>query len=124
MKRRNLSGIYIFDKFPGEDHQVSTCIEDCQTKTLENWISNNKNLYWLDSVEKRLLNTFSQMMNCIADSTDKEGIELITNEMHKYLNEINTTIQDELERYHNRILFLCRYIHDFADLFDIINTED
>jgi len=123
MKRRNLSGIYIFDSFPGENHLIPTCIEDCQAKTLLDWMS-SKDEHWLESVEKHLLNTFSQMMNCIADPADKEGIELIINEMHKHLNEINTTIQDELERYRNRIFFLCRYIHDIADLFDIINKED
>ena len=123
MKRRNLSGIYIFDKFPGEDHQVPTCIEDCQTKTLENLIF-KKDEYWLEFAETRLLNTFNQMMNSIADFTDKEGMDIIINEMHKHLNELNDTAQEKLEKCRNRIFFLCRYIHDIADLFDIINKED
>ena len=28
LKRRDLSGIYIFDTFPGESHRRPTCIED------------------------------------------------------------------------------------------------
>lgn len=30
LKRRDLSGIYIFDTFPGEQKRQPTCIEDCQ----------------------------------------------------------------------------------------------
>ena len=33
LKRRDLSGIFIFDTFPGEIHRRPTCIEDCQTET-------------------------------------------------------------------------------------------
>lgn len=37
-KRRNLSGIYIFDKFPEEEHREPTCIEDCQEETRKKWL--------------------------------------------------------------------------------------
>lgn len=37
-KRRNISGIYIFDKFPNEDKRQPTCIEDCQQETRRKWI--------------------------------------------------------------------------------------
>lgn len=29
MKRRNLSGIFIFDKLEGEEKPTPTCLEDC-----------------------------------------------------------------------------------------------
>lgn len=38
MKRRNLTGIYIFDKFPDEERRVPTCIEDCQEETRKAWL--------------------------------------------------------------------------------------
>lgn len=28
--RRNISGIYIFDKFPSDERHRPTCVEDCQ----------------------------------------------------------------------------------------------
>ena len=37
-KRRNLSGIYIFDKFPEDERRFPTCIEDCQEETRKKWL--------------------------------------------------------------------------------------
>lgn len=37
-KRRNISGIYIFDKFPDDEKRQPTCIEDCQQETRRRWI--------------------------------------------------------------------------------------
>lgn len=39
MKRYNVSGIYIFDKFPGEEERHPTCVEDCQEETRLKWLS-------------------------------------------------------------------------------------
>ena len=36
--RRNLSGIYIFDKFEGEEKRQPTCFEDCQESTQDKWL--------------------------------------------------------------------------------------
>lgn len=38
MKRYGLSGIYIFDKFPGEERRQPTCIEDCQEEARAQWL--------------------------------------------------------------------------------------
>lgn len=38
MIRRNISGIYIFDKFPEEEKRQPTCIEDCQSTTRNEWL--------------------------------------------------------------------------------------
>ena len=35
-KRRGLSGIFIFDQFPGEERREPTCVEDCQKETRKN----------------------------------------------------------------------------------------
>ena len=37
-KRRGLSGIFIFDQFPGEEHRKPTCVEDCQEETRKKWL--------------------------------------------------------------------------------------
>jgi len=38
MKRRNLSGIFIFDKFEDEEKREPTCFEDCQEATQDKWL--------------------------------------------------------------------------------------
>ena len=67
-KRRNLSGIYIFDTFPGEDKRQPTCIEDCQEETRKNW---------LESLEKEsLINTVEHLcetLRCISDQFEIVG---------------------------------------------------
>lgn len=48
--RRNLSGIFIFDKLEGEEKPTPTCLEDCTPET---------RLKWLEGLEKGAL------INCI-----------------------------------------------------------
>ena len=38
MKRRNLSGIFIFDKLEGEEKPTPTCLEDCTPETRLKWL--------------------------------------------------------------------------------------
>ncbi len=40
--RRNLTGIYIFDKFKGEEKRQPTCFEDCQESTQDKWLKGLK----------------------------------------------------------------------------------
>lgn len=51
MKRYNLSGIYIFDQFPGENRRAPTCIEDCSKDTRKKWISTLDNEALMDVIE-------------------------------------------------------------------------
>ena len=37
--RRNLSGIFIFDKLEGEEKPIPTCIEDCTPETKLKWLA-------------------------------------------------------------------------------------
>jgi hypothetical protein len=39
IRRRNLSGIYIFEKFEDEEKRQPTCFEDCTEETQDRWIS-------------------------------------------------------------------------------------
>lgn len=36
--RRNLTGIYIFDKLDGEEKRQPTCFEDCNESTQDKWL--------------------------------------------------------------------------------------
>lgn len=42
MKRRNLSGIYIFEKFEDEEKRKPTCFEDCTESTQDEWLDSLK----------------------------------------------------------------------------------
>lgn len=62
MKRYGLSGIYIFDKFPGEEKRQPTCIEDCQEET---------RTQWLEGLEKEaLINTVNLLCDTLHKFTD------------------------------------------------------
>lgn len=57
MTRYNLSGIYIFDQFEGEDKRKPTCIEDCQDATRQ---------AWLEALEKEnLINIINHLCNTV-----------------------------------------------------------
>lgn len=65
-KRRNLSGIYIFDQFPNEERRQPTCIEDCQEEVRKKW---------LDSLEKEALtNVVNHLCETLRSLSDQFGI--------------------------------------------------
>lgn len=51
--RRNLSGIYIFEKFPEEEKRQPTCFEDCLPETQDKW---------LDSLTPEALKSLSKQL--------------------------------------------------------------
>ena len=67
LKRRNISGIYIFDKFPDEEKRKPTCFEDCQPETQDEW---------LDSLEPEALKNLAKMLaDKLIFICDEFGIE-------------------------------------------------
>ena len=65
-KRRNLSGIYIFDKFPEDERRQPTCIEDCQEETRKKW---------LETLEKEaLISTVEHLCETLRTISDQFGI--------------------------------------------------
>lgn len=61
--RRNLTGIYIFDKFEGEEKRQPTCFEDCQESTQDKWLEE------LD--REALVNLAKQLGNTIKNIGDQ-----------------------------------------------------
>lgn len=65
MKRRNLSGIYIFEKFEDEEKRQPTCFEDCTEETQDRW---------LESLDRealiRLAKSLGQTLNIIGNEFD------------------------------------------------------
>ena len=67
MKRRNLSGIYIFEQFDTDRQRQPTCFEDCTEAT------QNK---WLDSLElEALKNLAKKLANTLIEVADFAGIQ-------------------------------------------------
>ena len=66
MTRRNLSGIYIFEKFEGEENREPTCFEDCTEATQDKW---------LDSLEKEALKNLAKHLgNALVEVADYAGV--------------------------------------------------
>ena len=61
--RRNLTGIYIFDKLEGDEKRQPTCFEDCQESTQDKW---------LEGLEREaLINLAKQLGKTIKDIGDQ-----------------------------------------------------
>lgn len=66
LKRRNISGIYIFDKFPTDDRRKPTCVEDCQPATRKKWMEKHEADY-LRNVIKQLAESFKKLTDYCYD---------------------------------------------------------
>ena len=72
MKRRDLSGIYIFEQFEGEEKRQPTCFEDCTEATQDKW---------LDTLEiEALKNLSKQLAGTLIGVADFAGITRNNNE--------------------------------------------
>lgn len=60
MKRRNLSGIFIFEKFENEDKKQPTCFEDCNEETQDKWL-NGLTIVQLKQLSKQLGETIKNI---------------------------------------------------------------
>lgn len=66
MIRRNLSGIFIFEKFEGEDKREPTCFEDCTEATQDKWLA---------SLEPEALkNLAKQLASTLVEVADFAGV--------------------------------------------------
>ena len=82
LKRRGLSGIYIFDTFPDEKKRQPTCIEDCQQETRRKWCM-AQTQDCLRNTIKILAKTFKDITdylvseNCVTDEQRTEFFAMI-----------------------------------------------
>lgn len=66
LKRRDLSGIFIFDTFPGEEKRQPTCVEDCQQETRRNWCMSKTPDYLREAINL-LAGTFKDITNYLVN---------------------------------------------------------
>lgn len=68
-KRRNISGVYIFEKFDTDERRKPTCFEDCSEETQDKW---------LDSLEPEALRNLAKLLGkSIVEIADFAGVEKV-----------------------------------------------
>ena len=77
LKRRDLSGIYIFDTLPGDKKRKPTCVEDCTQEKRREWCLTKTQDYLRDVIEKEA-ETFKELCNYLVEEkcvTDEQRTE-------------------------------------------------
>lgn len=76
-KRRNISGIYIFNQFPDDEKRQPTCIEDCQQETRRAWLMKRKDKVYAKQAITMIYDSFLELCGylhndgCLDDETLK-----------------------------------------------------
>ena len=112
LKRRDLSGIYIFDTFPGESKRQPTCIEDCQPETRRKLLL-TKSKEWLRDCIEQLAKTFKETTDylvsekCVTDEQRKEFFAMIDRnvERSKY-NWAEHELADQVDFFCEKVTLL------------------
>lgn len=74
LRRRGMSGMYVFDKFPTDDKRQPTCIEDCQEETRRKYLEGQDSEF--------LINTIEILCETIRNMSDEFGICAITDDSY------------------------------------------
>lgn len=104
-RRRNISSVYIFDKFPDEEKRQPTCIEDCQQETRRAWLMQRGDTDYAKQAITMVYDAFIDL----CDYLHKEGC--IKEEWHKELTEMANEKKEETK--YNWAL------HELASLLDV-----
>ena len=112
LKRRDLSGIYIFDTFIGEQKRQPTCIEDCQQETRRKWCMAQTQDCLRDTI-KHLAQTFKDMTDylvsekCVSDEQRTEFFKMIDRnvEYSKY-NWAVHELADQVDFFCGKVILL------------------
>lgn len=104
-RRRNISRIYIFDKYPTDERRQPTCIEDCQQATRRAWLMQRGDTDYAKQAITMVYDAFIDLCNYL----HKE--ECIKEEQHKELTEMANEKKEEAK--YNWAL------HELASLLDV-----
>lgn len=115
MRRRNLSGIYIFDTLPHDQRRKPTCLEDCMVRTRLNWLWKQyggsepyNGMEFLRNVAKKINETFCDVWSYLKDE-EKEGLSCPFVE----------TSEVSASRLINDIDRKCMLLHDIAVMMEL-----
>lgn len=114
LKRRDLSGIYIFDTFPNEEKRQPTCIEDCQQETRRKWcMAQTKDC--LRETIKQLAQTFKEITDflvnekCVSKEYREEMFAMIDRNVKR--SEWNWAVHELADQ----VDFFCEKVTLLAD---------
>ena len=123
LKRRDLSGIFIFDTFPGEEKRKPTCIEDCQQETRRKWCMSKTPDYLRDTI-KILADTIKDICNYLVDEkcvTDEQRTQIVG--MIDY--HVNRSKQNwGLHELADQVDFFCEKVVLLADACGVTKHKD
>ena len=114
LKRRDLSGIYIFDTFPGEQKRQPTCIEDCQQGTRRKWCMAQTQDCLRDTI-KHLAQTFKETTDylvsekCVNDEQRTEFFNMIDRNVER--SKYNWAVHELADQ----VDFFCEKVTLLAD---------
>ncbi|MCR5366564.1 MAG: hypothetical protein K6E67_10535 [Prevotella sp.] len=114
LKRRDLSGIYIFDTFPGEQKRQPTCIEDCQQETMRKWCMAQTQDCLRDTI-KHLAQTFKETTDylvsekCVNDEQRTEFFKMIDRNVER--SKYNWAVHELADQ----VDFFCEKVTLLAD---------
>ena len=114
LKRRDLSGIFIFDTFPGEEKRQPTCVEDCQQETRRNWCMSKTPDYLREAINL-LAGTFKDITNylvnekCVTDEQRTGLFEMIDRNVER--SKYNWALHELADQ----VDFFCEKIRLLAD---------
>ena len=92
LRRRGMSGIYIFDKFPFEDKRKPTCLEDCQEETRKKYLEGQDEEFLINTIEilcQTIRNMSDEFGICAVGGDDDETAYEKTSDDTKYNQEEN-----------------------------------
>lgn len=107
LKRRDLSGIYIFDTFPNEERRKPTCIEDCQQETRRKWCM------------EQTKDCLRETIKMLADSL-KELADYLQQE-----NAASNEVRNDIYNHANEMVERSKWnwgLHELADQVDSISS--
>lgn len=114
LKRRDMSGIYIFDTFPGEEKRHPTCIEDCQQETRRKWCMAQTQDCLRDTI-KHLAQTFKETTDylvsekCVNDEQRTEFFKMIDRNVER--SKYNWAVHELADQ----VDFFCEKVTLLAD---------
>ena len=114
LKRRDLSGIFIFDTFPNEVERQPTCLEDCQQETRRAWCM-TKTPDYLRGTITLLADTFKEITNylvkehCVTKLQREELFEMIDRNVER--SKLNWALHEMADQ----VDFFCKKIRLLAD---------
>ena len=92
LRRRGMSGIYIFDKYPIEDKRKTTCLEDCQEETRKKYLEGQDEEFLINTIEivcQTIRNMSDEFSICAVGGDDDETAYEKTSDDTKYNQEEN-----------------------------------